>query len=42
MVPMVTLGATFADATTLLSAPWLAAGGILVAIREFWMALRRR
>lgn len=36
------LGITFADATTFVGASWLALGGILVAVREFWMGLRRR
>ncbi len=43
MAPLVTLGVTLVEATTLLSAPWLAAGGILVALREclrhFWKKL---
>lgn len=34
------LGIIFADATTLAGASWLALGGILVALREFWMGLR--
>ena len=41
MVPTVLLNVT-RDATALLSAPWLAAGGIIVALREFWIGLRRR
>ena len=42
MVPTVLLGVTFADATTLVSATWLAVGGIAVALREFWVGLRRK
>lgn len=40
MVPTFLLNVTLVDATNLISAPWLALGGILVALREFWMGLR--
>ena len=42
MVPSVILAATLVDATTLVSATWLALGGIAVALREFWMGLRAK
>ena len=36
------LAATLVDATSVVSATWLALGGILVALREFWRHLRNR
>lgn len=42
MVPTFLLNAPFLDATTSIGAPWLALGGILVALREFWIGLRKR
>lgn len=41
MVPTFLLSAPLVEATTSIGAPWLALGGILVALREFWMGLRR-
>lgn len=40
MVPTVLLNLPFVEATSTIGAPWLALGGILVAVREFWRGLR--
>jgi hypothetical protein len=42
MVPTFLLNVPLVDATTSVGAPWLALGGIAVAIREFWMGLRAK
>lgn len=42
MAPFAVLNVSLVEAATLVSAPWLALGGILVALREFWVALRHR
>lgn len=42
MVPTFLLSAPLVDATTLVGAPWLALGGIALAVREFWRGLRAK
>lgn len=42
MVPTFLLSAPLVEATTTVGAPWLALGGILVALREFWRGLRAK